>query len=49
MVHDLMPLVVVKKDREALRYVVGAIVRFTFSKSQVPESVLVFMLTMKMR
>ena len=44
-----MALVVVKKKREALRYVVGAIVRFTVSKSLVPASVLVFMLTMKMR
>ena len=49
MVHDLMALVVVKKEREALKYVVGAIVRFSFSKLLVPASVLVFILTMKMR
>ena len=49
MVHNLMALAVVKKEREALKYVVGAIVRFTVSKSLVPAPVLVFMLTMKMR
>ena len=44
-----MALVVVKKDREALKYVVSAIIRLSFSKSLVPASVLVFMLTRKMR